>query len=197
MVFFFQQLTNDLTFDDTFDIDQFEDVPASGMKLRSARDLNEQDLIEDELQPVEAIESEDQNGGSWLMQSVKRVRRELGRLFGSDNNSQDIEKTKSKQHRRRSHGERLAGEKKKRQHLTEGEDGQQQQRKKRKHVRPDGELKAKKQPKKLQKITGKHSKRQSNGDDNFEGSGDDDDLYETDQCNKMRFFFKSDFRKSI
>ncbi|KAL9879193.1 terribly reduced optic lobes isoform 28-T30 [Glossina fuscipes fuscipes] len=176
-----KQVTNDLTFDDTFDIDQFEDVPASGTKLRSARDLNEQDLIDDELQPVEAIESEDQNGGSWLMQSVKRVRRELGRLFGSDNNSQDIEKTRSKQHRRRSHGERLAGEKKKRQQLPEGENGQQQQRKKRKQVRPDGELKAKKQSKKLMKITGKHSKRQSNGDDNFEGSGDDEDLYETDQ----------------
>ncbi|XP_037895157.1 basement membrane-specific heparan sulfate proteoglycan core protein isoform X24 [Glossina fuscipes] len=176
-----KQVTNDLTFDDTFDIDQFEDVPASGTKLRSARDLNEQDLIDDELQPVEAIDSEDQNGGSWLMQSVKRVRRELGRLFGSDNNSQDIEKTRSKQHRRRSHGERLAGEKKKRQQSPEGENGQQQQRKKRKQVRPDGELKAKKQSKKLMKITGKHSKRQSNGDDNFEGSGDDEDLYETDQ----------------
>uniref|UniRef100_A0A1A9W8R9 SEA domain-containing protein n=1 Tax=Glossina brevipalpis TaxID=37001 RepID=A0A1A9W8R9_9MUSC len=175
------QIINDLTFDDTFDIDQFEDVPTSGTKLRSARDLNEKDLLEDELQPVEAIESEDQNGGSWLMQSVKRVRRGLGRLFGSDSKSQNIEKTKSKQHKKRSHGERLAGEKKKRQHFTEGEGGQQQQRKKRKHVKPDEEPRPKKQSKKLLQITNKHNKRQSNGDDNFEGSGDEDDLYETDQ----------------
>ncbi|KAM7349812.1 terribly reduced optic lobes isoform 24-T24 [Cochliomyia hominivorax] len=76
-----KQIQNDLTFDDTFDIDQFEDA-ASSTKLRSARDLDEQAFIEDELQPVD--DSESSNGGSWLMQSVKRVRRELGRLFGGD-----------------------------------------------------------------------------------------------------------------
>lgn len=52
--------------------------------MRSARDLDEQAFIEDELQPVDESNSESANGGSWLMQSVKRVRRELGRLFGGD-----------------------------------------------------------------------------------------------------------------
>lgn len=64
-------------------IDQFDDA-ASSAKLRSARDLDEQAFIDDELQPVDESDSEVSNGGSWLMQSVKRVRRELGRLFGSE-----------------------------------------------------------------------------------------------------------------
>ncbi|XP_065366162.1 basement membrane-specific heparan sulfate proteoglycan core protein isoform X5 [Calliphora vicina] len=78
-----KQIQSDLTFDDTFDIDQFDDA-ASSAKLRSARDLDEQAFIDDELQPVDESDSEVSNGGSWLMQSVKRVRRELGRLFGSE-----------------------------------------------------------------------------------------------------------------
>lgn len=52
--------------------------------MRSGRDLDENAFIEDELQPVDEGNSESANGGSWLMQKVKRVRRELGRLFGSE-----------------------------------------------------------------------------------------------------------------
>lgn len=97
--FSFQQIQNDLIFDDTFDIDQFEDA-ASSAKLRSARDLDEQAFIDDELQPVDETDSGDSaatnGGGSWLMQSVKRVRRELGRLFGSEEQKQAVGKKQAK-----------------------------------------------------------------------------------------------------
>lgn len=65
--------------EDTFDIDQLDDTPTLSQKLHSVQDLEDEALLEDELQPVE-----DSEETGWFATSVKRVRRELGRLFGKD-----------------------------------------------------------------------------------------------------------------
>lgn len=74
-------------FDDTFDIDQLEEDFSANTnadtRWRSVRDLDAESLLEDELQPVVAAEeSETDSDGNWLVQGVKRVRRELGKFFG-------------------------------------------------------------------------------------------------------------------
>ncbi|XP_075155748.1 terribly reduced optic lobes isoform X13 [Haematobia irritans] len=158
-----KDLHNDLTFEDTIDIDRIDE----SNKLRSARDLDEKAFIEDELQPVDENEATDE--GSWLVQSVKRVRRELGRLFGSEGAT---EKKPHKHHKKRAERTEAAAKR------ATGEG-----RKKGHH---DG-AKLNGKSKKLHKLNdlNKHKKRQLFGDDN-EGSGnpiDDDepeDFGETD-----------------
>ncbi|XP_037811627.1 basement membrane-specific heparan sulfate proteoglycan core protein-like isoform X4 [Lucilia sericata] len=149
-----KQIQNDLTFEDTFDIDQFEDA-ASSTKLRSARDLDEKAFIEDELQPVDEADNEgssSSNDGSWLMQSVKRVRRELGRLFGSEEKKLVADKKHAK------NAAKLEKQRKRQAKLAE--------KQKRKAANAARNNKAK----------NRLNKRQSYGDE-VEGSGDDTEGY--------------------
>ncbi|XP_073829721.1 terribly reduced optic lobes isoform X13 [Musca autumnalis] len=176
-----KDLQNDLSFDDTFDIDQIDDS-----KLRNSRDLDEQAFIDDELQPVD--ESETNSEGSWLVQSVKRVRRELGRLFGAENSKQQTsnaagEHKTRKHHKKRSErkegGAATATGKK-----SHPEGHKKAQREQNGHNKQAG-AKLQSKPKKSNKLQSlnKHKKRQLYGDE-MEGSGmgtGDDD---TDQINE-------------
>lgn len=151
-------------------------------KMRSARDLEEQAFIEDELQPVDETEAE----GSWLVQSVKRVRRELGRLFGSE------QQKPHKHHKKRSESPA------KKSPNGEGRKKSHQGLAKNNNNNNGAKLNAAK-PKKMNKLNSlnRHKKRQSFGFDN-EGSGytgneDDegniDDFGETDLCKYYSAYF--------
>ncbi|XP_017472792.1 PREDICTED: low-density lipoprotein receptor-related protein-like, partial [Rhagoletis zephyria] len=187
-----KQLNNaDFTIDDTFDIDQFDETPATNVAAassnvavaRSTRDLDSQSLLEDELQPVAA--EEDADADSWLIQGVKRVRRELSRIFGKAE-----DKSAKHSHHRRGPGEggkeahnkhskhkaHSAGEGKKHRNKLQlrGKHRagklllqRQQSAQDIEHEAPEHVGTAKQQ----KKLAKKHSKRQSD----YDGSGDGDE----------------------
>ncbi|XP_049312041.1 basement membrane-specific heparan sulfate proteoglycan core protein isoform X27 [Bactrocera dorsalis] len=182
-----KQLSNaELNIDDTFDIDQFEEAPAANPKLllvRNERDLDNESLLEDELQPIAAEEDTDADAdsGSWLAKGVKRVRRELSRLFGK---AED----KSAAHRHRVNGgTKNTHVKHPKHHKAHGGDDKKHHSKHQLHgkhrahrllqqQRPDGNGhdNLEHQGKQINKLAKKHSKRQSDYDVDGSGDGDED-----------------------
>ncbi|XP_037931811.1 basement membrane-specific heparan sulfate proteoglycan core protein [Teleopsis dalmanni] len=147
-----KELKSDVTFDDTFDIDQSDESPALNQKYRGIRELDEQALRDDELQPVEDALAE--SNENWLVKGVKRVRRELNRIFGSKD-----DENKPRKHRKRNEERR-----------TKKEQNHEVQVQHKKHPR---EHKGETQPRRkhLGAKQNNHKKRASMGDDYVEGSG--------------------------
>ncbi|XP_053952208.1 basement membrane-specific heparan sulfate proteoglycan core protein isoform X5 [Anastrepha ludens] len=156
-----KQLSNaDITIDDTFDIDQFDEAPAANPNVllaRNTRDLDTQSMLEDELQPVAAEEDAEANS-SWLLKGVTRVRRELSRLFGKTE-----DKSAKQAHHRRNHNQ----------------SGKEVHHKHPKH-KPHKSKRVNKHPQgnaqnTVKHLAKKHSKRQSD----YDGSGDGDEDFGT------------------
>ncbi|XP_050331107.1 basement membrane-specific heparan sulfate proteoglycan core protein isoform X14 [Bactrocera neohumeralis] len=183
-----KQLSNaELNIDDTFDIDQFEEAPAANPKLllvRNERDLDNESLLEDELQPIAAEEDADADAdsGSWLAKGVKRVRRELSRLFGKAE-----DKSAAHRHHRVSGGTKNKHVKHPKHHKAHGGDDKKHHNKHQlngKHrahrllqrQRPDGNEhdNFEHQGKQINKLAKKHTKRQSDYDVDGSGDGDED-----------------------
>ncbi|XP_039962556.1 basement membrane-specific heparan sulfate proteoglycan core protein isoform X2 [Bactrocera tryoni] len=183
-----KQLSNaELNIDDTFDIDQFEEAPAANPKLllvRNERDLDNESLLEDELQPIAAEEDADADAdsGSWLAKGVKRVRRELSRLFGKAE-----DKSAAHRHHRVSGGTKNKHVKHPKHHKAHGGDDKKHHNKHQlngKHrahrllqrQRPDSNEhdNLEHQGKQINKLAKKHTKRQSDYDVDGSGDGDED-----------------------
>ncbi|XP_018799863.1 PREDICTED: basement membrane-specific heparan sulfate proteoglycan core protein isoform X11 [Bactrocera latifrons] len=188
-----KQLSNgELNIDDTFDIDQFEEAPAANAKLllvRNERDLDNESLLEDELQPIAAEEDADADAdsGSWLAKGVKRVRRELSRLFGK---AED----KSAAHRHRVNGgaknkhvkhpkqQKAHGGDDKKHHSKHQLHGKHRPHRLLQRQRPDGNEhdNLEHQGKQINKLAKKHTKRQSDYDVDGSGDGDEDFVPDTE-----------------
>lgn len=163
-------------YDGTFDIDQHE-ANSGPMLLQQGvdtmRNLNEQELRDEEFQLVDT--DVDQND-SWLVKSVQRVRRELGRLFGNEetpSSSAEDRKTlpPSKSRLRKRHQNSDLNRLKK-----------SQVGKKRRHSPP---VESVDMEKKSSQFVERHKKRNLDmQDDDFDGSGmpEEIDDYETEQC---------------
>ncbi|XP_067635534.1 basement membrane-specific heparan sulfate proteoglycan core protein isoform X4 [Eurosta solidaginis] len=184
----------DLSIDDTFDIDQFDETPAVSVAAaalsRSKRNLDSNLLLEEDLQPFEAEDDTDANNSSWLSQGVKRVRRELSRLFGKDDEEAATAKQSPRHKRNHSAGEakqqssQRKHHNKQPKHKTQSIDGKKQRTKQQLHNKHRPHLLLQRQKstaneektgaehanKHLKKLAKKHTKRQSD----FEGSGDGD-----------------------
>uniref|UniRef100_A0A0A1XDP6 Basement membrane-specific heparan sulfate proteoglycan core protein n=1 Tax=Zeugodacus cucurbitae TaxID=28588 RepID=A0A0A1XDP6_ZEUCU len=186
-----KQLSNaELNIDDTFDIDEFEEAPAANPKmllLRNERDLDNDSLREEELQPIAA----DEDSSSWLVKGVKRVRRELNRLFGK---SADESATQRRGVSASTKGKRPKQQK------AHSDDGKKHHNKHQLHgkhrayqllhrQRSDGNEhdNSEHQGKHVKKFAKKHSKRQSDYD--VDGSGDGGEDFEAAETESWLTYF--------
>lgn len=176
-LWYFQQINSETAaLDDTIDIDNLFDDDADSSSFSSAsktpttRDLDVQDLLDDELQPVQ---QEAEDNSSWLMRGVHRVRRWLGAA-----EKQQQKAVKAKSINNKPHKKRNAEELKK--HKAEREQLRLQRQ-------------AQKEQKKLSKAKlNKHNKR-AYGEDEYgpgEGSGYGEPTeLEKSYCKYFFFFF--------
>lgn len=155
----------------------------------SSSPLNEQELRDEEFQLVDETDV-DQNDSSWLVKSVRRVRRELGRLFGNEKEEStngggalagDGEKVPSSPSSSSSKSMKL---RKRHQNVDMNRMKKSQMGKRRRHSPP---VESENVEKKSSTFVERHKKRNLDmQDDDFEGSGmpEEIDDYETEQCNK-------------
>lgn len=143
------------------------------------RNLNEQELRDEEFQLVDTNQDDQDDG--WLVKSVQRVRRELGRLFGNgaaesvaSTPTEEVNNghpTKAGRLIRKRHQNSELNRNKRNHHAG----------KKRRHSlssKPEAARKS-------SRLLGRHKKRNLDmQDEDFEGSGmpDEIDDYETEQC---------------
>lgn len=192
---FFQQLSNaELNIDDTFYIDQFEEAPAVNSKLllvRNERDLDNESLLEDELQPIAAEEDADAASSSWLVKGVKRVRRELSRLFGKAEDKSAAHRHRASEGTKNKHVKhhKVHGGDDKKHHNKHQLHGKHRAHRLLQRQRSEGNEheNSEQQGKQMKKLAKKHSKRQSEYDGPGSGDGDED-FADSELCKCMCWF---------
>lgn len=161
--------------------------------MRNERDLDKESLLKDELQPIAPEEDADGDSSSWLAKGVKRVRRELSRLFGKADDKSAAQRrsvsddTKSKHVKHPKHHKAHSGDDKKH-HNKHQLHGKHRAHRLLQRQRSDGNEhdNSQHQGKQLKKLAKKHSKRQSDYDGDGSGDGDEDfEVADTALCKFM------------